>query len=174
MKIGRLPRMKLEHKRRLIRPTLLFISRVSCQVRSSAQSAFAQTSTSGTLRGTVKDPSGAVVSGANVVLLNERTKEERKVVTNDEGGYFFTAVTPDTYTIRVEGQGFKTAQQTNVKIETSSTRGLDFTLEIGTQGEVVNIVGGFEPIQKETGAKENTITAQQIENTSIIGRSDLE
>ncbi|HKP14282.1 MAG TPA: carboxypeptidase regulatory-like domain-containing protein [Blastocatellia bacterium] len=145
-----------------------------CLALASAQSAFAQTSTSGTLRGTVKDPSGAVVSGANVVLVNERTKEERKYVTNDEGGYVFTAVTPDTYTVRVEGQGFKTAQQTSIVVETSSTRGLDFTLEVGTAGEVVNVVGGFEPIQKETGAKENTITAQQIENTSIIGRSALE
>src|SRR5689334_16385904 len=174
MKIGRLPRMKLEHKRRLIRPALLFVSLVICLALASAQSAFAQTATSGTLRGTVKDPSGAVVAGANVTLVNERTKEERKYVTNDEGGYVFTAVTPDVYTVRVEAQNFKTAQQTGVRVDTSSTRGLDFSLEIGTQGEVVNVVGGFEPIQKETGAKENTITAQQIDNTSIIGRSALE
>ena len=126
--------MKLEHKRRLIRPTLLFISMVICLALASAQSAFAQTSTSGTLRGTVKDPQGAVVSGATIVLVNERTKAESKVITNDEGGYVFTAVTPDTYTVKVEGQGFKTAQQTGVVIQTSSTRGLDFTLEIGTQG----------------------------------------
>jgi outer membrane receptor protein involved in Fe transport len=166
--------MKLEHKRRLIRPALLFVSLVICLALASAQSAFAQTATSGTLRGTVKDPSGAVVAGANVTLVNERTKEERKYVTNDEGGYVFTAVTPDVYTVRVEAQNFKTAQQASVRVDTSSTRGLDFTLEIGTQGEVVNVVGGFEPIQKESGAKENTITAKQIDNTSIIGRSALE
>src|SRR5205085_10149846 len=49
-----------------------------------------------------------------------------------------------------------------------------FTLEIGTTGEIVNIVGGVETIQKETGAKENTITAKQIDNLSVISRSALE
>jgi outer membrane receptor protein involved in Fe transport len=167
--------MKPEHKRRLIRSTSLFFSMVIClALLASAPSTFAQTATSATLRGTVKDPSGAVVSGANVTVISERTKAERKTVTNDEGGYVFTALAPDTYTVKVEGQGFKTAQQTGIALETSSTRGLDLTLEIGTAGEIVNVTGGFEPIQKETGAKENTITAKQIDNISIIGRSALE
>jgi Carboxypeptidase regulatory-like domain/TonB-dependent Receptor Plug Domain len=167
--------MKLEHKRRLIRSTSLFFSLVICLAcLASVPSAFAQTSTSATLRGTIKDPSGAVVSGATVTIISERTKAERKVVTSDEGGYVFTALTPDTYTIKVEGQGFKTAQQTGITLSPSDTRGVDLTLEVGTAGEVVNVVGGFEPIQKETGAKENTITAKQIDNISVIGRSALE
>jgi hypothetical protein len=167
--------MKLAHQRRLVRPTLLFVSMVIClAMLASAPSTFAQTATSATLRGTVKDPSGAVVSGATVTVTSERTRAERKVTTNDEGGYVFTALTPDTYTIKVEGQGFKTAQQTGLTLSPSDTRGVDLTLEVGTAGEVVNVVGGFEPIQKETGAKENTITAKQIDNTSIIGRSALE
>lgn len=167
--------MKLEHKRRLIRSTSLFFSMVIClAVLASAPSTFAQNSTSATLRGTVKDPSGAVVSGANVTVTSERTKAERKTVTNDEGGYVFTALSPDTYTIKVEGQGFKTAQQSGLILSPSDTRGVDLTLEIGTAGEIVNVTGGFEPIQKETGAKENTITAKQIDNISIIGRSALE
>src|SRR5436309_16140955 len=155
--------MKLEHKRRLIRPTLLFISMVICLALASAQPALAQTSTNATIRGTVKDPQGAVVSGATVTLYNESTKAERKITTNDDGGYVFTAVSPDRYTIRVEGQGFKTTQQTGIQIAPSDTRGVDFTLEIGTQGEVVNIVGGVEQIQTETGAKENTITDMTLE-----------
>ncbi len=166
--------MRLELKRRLASQLPLFFSIVVCLALASAQSAFAQTATNATLRGTVKDPQGAVVSGATVTVTSERTKEERKANTNDEGGYVFTALTPDTYTVKVEGQGFKTTQQTNITLSPSDTRGLDFTLEVGTAGEVVNVVGGFEPLQKETGAKENTITAKQIENLSVIGRSALE
>ncbi|MFL6213531.1 MAG: carboxypeptidase regulatory-like domain-containing protein [Blastocatellia bacterium] len=147
---------------------------VICLALASAQSALAQTSTNATIRGTVKDPQGAVVSGATVTLYNESTKAERKITTNDDGGYVFTAVSPDRYTIRVEGQGFKTTQQTSVVIAPSDTRGVDFTLEVGTQGEIVNVVGGVEPIQTETGAKENTITAKQIDNLSVISRSALE
>jgi Carboxypeptidase regulatory-like domain/TonB-dependent Receptor Plug Domain len=167
--------MRLEHKPKLTSQRLLFFTMFIClALLSSAASAMAQTATSATLRGTVKDPQGAVVSGATVTLINESTKGERKVNTNDEGGYVFTAVSPDRYIVKVESQGFKTSQQSGLTLAPSDTRGLDFTLEIGTAGEVVNVVGGFEPIQKETGAKENTITAKQIDNTSIIGRSALE
>src|SRR5205085_10739214 len=116
--------MKLEHKRRLIRSTSLFFSLVICLAcLASVPSAFAQTSTSATLRGTVKDPQGAVVSGATVTVTSERTKEERKTVTNEEGGYVFTALTPDTYTIKVEAQGFKTSQQP-ITLSPSDTRGI--------------------------------------------------
>src|SRR5690242_826526 len=113
--------MKLENKRKLIHPKLLLISLVMCMAfLASASLTFAQTATSGTLRGTVKDPQGAVVSGAKVTMTRESTKEERSAITNDEGGYVFTAVTPDTYTIKVESQGFKTTQQTGVSVQTSS------------------------------------------------------
>ena len=70
--------MKLEHKRRLIRPTLFFISMVICLALASAQSAFAQSAGSGTLRGTVKDPQGAVVAGASVVLTSERSPMKKE------------------------------------------------------------------------------------------------
>src|ERR1041384_4465724 len=130
--------MKLEHKRKLARSTLLIFSVVICMAfLANASPTFAQTATSATLRGTVKDPQGAVVSGAKVTIISERTKEERSITTGDEGGYVFTAVTPDTYTVKVEGQGFKTSQQSGVSVETSSVRGLDFTLEVGGGGEVI-------------------------------------
>src|SRR5436853_5900431 len=59
----------------------------------------AQTTGSATLRGTVKDPKGAVVPKAAVALVNEATKAERKTTTNDEGQYVFTALIPGNYTL---------------------------------------------------------------------------
>ena len=52
-------------------------------------SALAQT-TSATLRGVIKDPSGAVVPKANVTLISDRTKAERKTTTTNDGTYVFT------------------------------------------------------------------------------------
>lgn len=167
--------MSLEPRHKLVRSKLLFFSVVICMaLLASAQAALAQTTVSGTIRGTVSDQQHAVVSGAQVTLINEQTKAERRVTTNDEGGYVFSAVTPGVYTVKVESQGFKTSQHIGISLAASDTRGEDFTLEIGASTEQVTITGGFEPIQKETGAKENTITAKQIDNLSIISRSGLE
>src|SRR4051812_42377232 len=85
----------------------------------------AQTTGSATLRGTVKDPTGAVIRDAVITLINERTKEERQTKSSEDGTYTFSAVAPGTYTLKAEGQGFKTKTQTALAIETSTTRGLD-------------------------------------------------
>jgi hypothetical protein len=139
----------------------------------AAPNTFAQTSGSATLRGTVKDPTGAVVSGATVTLVNEKTQTSRSVTTESEGTYVFTQVDPDVYTIRVEAANFKGYQQTDLRLSPSDTRGQDITLEVGLAGEVVN-VETVEQIQTETGEKSSTITAEQIQNLSLIGRSSLE
>ena len=111
---------------------------------------------------------------ADVTLINERTKDERKATSSDEGGYAFSALTPGTYTIKVEAKGFKIAEQSGIAVETSSTRGLDIAMEVGQPTETVTVSAAGNQLQTETGAKENTITAAQIDNLSIISRSALE
>jgi hypothetical protein len=141
----------------------------------AASLSLAQTSGSSTLRGKVRDPNGELIEKATITLISEATKEERKTQTNDEGFYQFSSVVPGMYTVRVEMDGFKTAEQKSVALLTSDIRGLDFSLEVGAKGETVTVAAGeVEQIQKETGAKENTITAKQIESLSIISRSSLE
>jgi hypothetical protein len=167
--------MNLKPKSRRIHPSLLLFAVVLCvSLIAGTQVAFAQATGSATLRGTVKDPAGAVVPNASVTLVNDGTKEERKATTNGEGGYVYSAVSPGTYTIKVEASGFKTAAQSGLSIETGSTRGLDINLEVGQASEVVTVTAAQNQLETETGAKENTITAKQIENLSIISRSSLE
>ncbi|HEY0763112.1 MAG TPA: carboxypeptidase regulatory-like domain-containing protein [Pyrinomonadaceae bacterium] len=140
----------------------------------AAVSAFAQSTGSATLRGTVKDPQGAIIRGATVTLVNERNKNERTAKSSEDGTYTFTAVPPGTYTLKAEASGFKTSQQANLNMETSGTQGIDITMEVGQPTETVTITAGTDTLQTETGAKENTITAKQIDNLSIISRSSLE
>jgi hypothetical protein len=64
--------------------------------------------------------------------------------------------------------------QTDFAIETSDTKGLDISMEIGQPTETVVVTAASETLQTETGARENTITAKQIDNLSIISRSSLE
>ena len=76
-------------------------------------SSTAQTIT-GTVSGTVTDSSGAVIPGAAVTLLNLQTGDARKLQTNAEGRFVFSAVQPETYTVRVEAPGFEKLERTNV------------------------------------------------------------
>src|SRR5215813_8108335 len=159
-------------RRHLFHPTLLLFSFIICL--AFVASAVAQTTGSATLRGTVKDPQGAIIRGATVTLTNERTKDERKTVTNDDGSYTFPALSPGDYTLKVEASGFKTIEQPHIAVETSSIRALDVTTEVGQPAETVTVTAGTDQLQTKTGAKENTITAQQIDNLSLISRSSLE
>jgi hypothetical protein len=135
---------------------------------------YGQATGNATLRGRVKDPQGAVVPDAAVVLTNEATKDERRSKTNDEGFYVFTSVPPGTYNLKVEGAGFKAYEQTGVTLSPSDTRGLDVALEVGQPSETITVQAVAEQLQKETGAKENTISAKQIDNLSLISRTTTE
>lgn len=134
----------------------------------------AQSTGSATLRGTVKDPQGAVVPNATVTLTSQRTLAERKTKTNSDGTYVFPAIDPGVYDLKVEVGGFKTLSQKDVTLSPSDNRGLDLSLEVGETTETVVVSGTIEEIKTETGEKSNTITASQIENLSIISRNSLE
>src|SRR5262245_42222986 len=158
-RLARLPRMTA------------FLALCLCLISSVT---LAQVTGSATLRGTVKDPNGAVVAKATVTLVNQATRDERKTTTNQDGVYVFTSVTPGTFSVKVETPGFKKVEQTNLNLGPSDIRALDITMQVGAASETVTVTATADVLQTETGAKENTITSQQINNLSIISRSSLE
>ncbi len=103
-------------------------------------SALAQSTGSATLRGTLKDPQGALIGGATVTLINEATKDERKVKTNDSGLFVFSALNPGVYTVKVESSGFKTAERkTHLTVSPGDTRGLEILMEVGAPTDTVTV-----------------------------------
>jgi hypothetical protein len=135
--------------------------------------AFAQSSTTATMRGTVQDSSGGVLPGATITLTNSGTKAAATTVTDDRGGYQFV-VFPGTYSMKVELSGFKVHDQQGIILSPNDTRGVDVKLEVGQQSETVTVTASQEVIQTETGAREGVLSAKQIDNLSIMGRSALE
>ena len=95
-------------------------------------------------------------------------------VSDDRGQYLFAGLFPGTYDLRVELSGFKTYEQKNLALSPNDTRGIDVRLEVGQQTETVTVTAQQEVIQTETGAREGVLTAKQIDNLSVIGRSALE
>jgi len=147
---------------------LLSIALLSC----TAIVSFGQ-GTNGTLRGVVKDPRGGLVPNAAVTLSSVDRGDERQTKTNSEGAYIFTAVAPGKFTLKVEAANFKTTSS-DVSVAPSESVTLDVGLEVGAPTENVTITADVAQIKTDTGERSDTLTAKQIDNLSIIGRSGLE
>jgi hypothetical protein len=97
-----------------------------------------------TVRGTVRDPNGNLVSGATVTLTDPDRSFTRTQSTNQDGAYVFNAIPPGTYKLDVTAQGFKTASASGLValVDTSTVK--DVQLEIGAVSETVDVTAGAE------------------------------
>ena len=131
--------------------------------------AFAQETTGG-LQGTVKDPSGAVVSGATVDVTSP-SLIGKKSATTDSGGYFrFANLPPGTYTITVTAPNFRSYKQEGIALQTGHLPSLDVTLQVGTASETVEVTGAA-PIVDVTQSKVQTNITEDVLQSVPKGRS---
>ncbi|MGC8550043.1 MAG: carboxypeptidase-like regulatory domain-containing protein, partial [Acidobacteriaceae bacterium] len=98
--------------------------------KASAQNVY------GTIRGTVTDPSGAVVPGATVVIRNNATNVTTQVKTDSKGTYVFPEVQPGTYDLTVTAEGFTTSSVHGLQINVNTNRQENFALKIGSSQTV--------------------------------------
>ncbi len=98
-----------------------------------------QTASTGTVLGTVTDPTGAVVAGAQVELRNTATDETRTQPSNTAGQYVFPGVRPGNYRVTVTMQGFRTAAVSNLKVEVAKSYTVNVVLEVGTLAQTVEV-----------------------------------
>ena len=140
-------------------------------VAQTAIAALAQTET-GTLTGTVKDPQGAVVGGANVVVKSVDTGAERRSVTTDAGAYTVSNLQPGLYEVRVEAQGFGARTQ-RAQITVGVKLSLDFDLSLQATSEQVNVVAGESgvAVNTETQQLANTVSERQIVELPTLTRN---
>ncbi|MBK7927027.1 MAG: carboxypeptidase regulatory-like domain-containing protein [Bryobacterales bacterium] len=123
--------------------------------------------------GTVKDPTGAIVSGAKVTIKNEDTGFAREVNTNESGLYIATNLPPGYYTVTVEAQGFKKYEKTRNKMDAGIPINVSVELSVGAVTESVNVEASVATLQTESGAVGKTVERQQIQNLSLNGRNPL-
>jgi hypothetical protein len=104
-----------------------------------APSAFAQyADTTGTIQGTVKDPSGAVIPGATVEITSSVIAAQK--VTTDSAGYFrFASLPPGEYALLVTAPGFKQEKLTALRLEVGKTLTREFKLSVGAVAEIVEV-----------------------------------
>src|SRR5207248_2530576 len=92
---------------------------------------WAEAQTSSTLRGTVSDASGAVVSGAEMVLTYVETNVPRRTVSNEAGNYEIPDLKRGVYRLEAKARGFKTFKADELIIESDQIRRVEVSLEVG-------------------------------------------
>ncbi|MEP6570335.1 MAG: carboxypeptidase regulatory-like domain-containing protein [Acidobacteriota bacterium] len=128
----------------------------------SAIAAMAQ-ATTGSLRGTVLDASGAGVAGASVTAKNEATGGESKATSSGEGTYELSNLLPGTYAVTVEATNFKRSVGTGVIVKVGIVNGYDAKLEAGNVSETVTVTAGTEEIvQRDQSQISTTIEARKV------------
>jgi hypothetical protein len=132
--------------------------------------AYAQ-SFQGSLRGRILDQSGSATSAARMTLVDEATQATRSTLTNDQGEYIFSAVTPATYTLTAEAAGFKKLTRKGVSVATQASVTADLQLELGQVTESINVVDDAPALEAASASTGQVIDKQQITDLPILGRN---
>ncbi len=130
----------------------------------------AQTST-GRIAGTVTDQSGASVKGATVTVVDERTSEERTIITNEGGNYAFMGLQPSSYTLRVSQAGFFGWEVKGVNLQVGQEIRRNLELSVSSTSAVVNVEGGVIDAINQSDAKIGVnVSEREVGNLPLNGR----
>src|SRR5450631_29120 len=138
----------------------------------SAWNVYAQSTTS--LRGTVTDPSAALIPQAIVTLQDPATGTKRQVLTGADGAYQFLQVTPGLYQVTVEKPGFSTITREGVQLLVNTPATIDLTMTIGKTGEVVNVMSEASLINTTDASIGNAFSERQVRQLPLETRNVVE
>ena len=134
----------------------------------------AQQGSTGSVTGTVTDPSGNVVPNAAVKLISELNAETRTGVTNDVGEFFFGAVIPGGYTVRVEAPGFRPFEEKGNIVPAAGRLAIPkIQLQVGSVTESVMVEAQTAAVATTTTAVATTIDSKQMDLVAVKGRDPM-
>ena len=139
----------------------------------SASAVPGRAQTQGGISGLVTDSSGAAVPGATVTVTNTATRGTRNTTTNVEGLYTFPAVPPGTYALKVELQGFKTAEIRSFKVDVQETVRVDVPLQVGALDETVTVIGESTLLNTQSTTIGTVIENKVVTELPLNGRQYL-
>src|SRR2546422_7411529 len=134
---------------------------------------FAQLPT-GTILGTVKDASGALVPGAAVTVQNLETGTSRSTLTNETGAYRLAALPVGRYDLRVELAGFKATTQRRLVLSVGDETVLNFSLEVGTPSQELVVSSEAPIVNTTTASLGGLVNEQKLAELPLNGRNYLD
>jgi hypothetical protein len=136
--------------------------------------AFSQIAT-GSISGTVTDPSGGVVPGAQVGLTNQATNVTSNTTTNSAGYFSFPVLQPATYSLTISAKGFKAWEAKGIAISTGESRTVPkIVLQVGATAQTVVVSGATALAPLDTGESSQTLNNTMVSQLAIEGRDAAE
>ena len=129
---------------------------------------------SGKIVGTIKDASGAMVSAASVTVTETQTNAVRKTTTDSQGEFVATELKPGIYAVMVEREGFKTAVQTDFKLDVNQVVRVDLTLVVGSHNEQVMVTAAEPLVESETSSVGQVIDESRVHQLPMNGRNFMQ
>ncbi len=151
---------------RIVFPVLLLLWTIGLFIGVDAQ-----TSTVGSISGTVRDPAGAVVPQAQVIIQEERTGFSRTVVTNNEGFYSAPSLPFGRYSVSTAPQGFKKTISIGLELHVNENLVVNLTLEIGSVSETVTVPNETAPVETRSGEVSSLVSEKQVTELPLNGRN---
>jgi hypothetical protein len=146
---------------------------ISILIFSFSLTASAQTSR-GTVTGTVTDPAGAVIAGAEVTLTSAQNKLSRTTTTNSEGIYRFEAVDSGSYSVKITATGFGDIEQTGIEVRANQTSDVPAQLTLSGTRAVVDITtDAGQLLQSEAPVRGGNIDKNSITELPFAGRNPV-
>src|SRR5689334_13419110 len=150
--------------RRRIRVALLFV----------VQAAVGSAQSDSILTGRVTDAQSRPIAGAQIVLRNLATLDERSAVTNYEGIYFIPALPVGAYRMRVQASGFRLYTVEGLTTQVARTLTHDVRLELGDLSQEVTVTSEREPIDRVSIAVGEVIDGRTVQEAPLNGRYFLD
>jgi hypothetical protein len=132
---------------------------------------FAQTASTGAIRGTVTDQSGAVVPGAEVKAKNESTGAESQSVSQQDGTYVIPMLPPGKYRVSVALSGFSTATRAGVQVNVTERTVLDMQLQLGAVTTEVEVTSAPLVVQTDSSTLGEVVAQHTVESTPLSTRN---
>jgi len=150
--------------------SLIVIGLLVCLFAVLPSALRSQSASTGTVAGTISDPSGAAIATASVTLTDKATNIPRTVSTNENGRYLFVDVPSGTYDVSVNKQGFRISKLTNQAVTVGTALTLNVTLEVGSVAETVEVTANNAELQTLNATVGNTISGTALESLPSISR----
>src|SRR5438874_586979 len=132
-------------------------------------------SPTGSVVGSVKDPSGSVVVGAKLTLTNVATNAKIEAVSDHNGGFQLLQLAPAVYSLVVETQGFKKLTEQSILVQVDQITHMDIALEIGSVNQIVEVAGAAIPLlETDRSTLSNVVDSQVITNMPLNARQYLD
>jgi outer membrane receptor protein involved in Fe transport len=125
--------------------------------------AYAQTSVTGGISGTIFDPTGASVSGATLTLTSNTTGDTYSTVSSSTGGYVFSLLKPGDYTLTVKKDGFKTSTQ-KIAVLLGQNSTVNFAVELGDTSNTIEVTAAGNLLQTENANIATTFDTRTVQN----------